>query len=478
MTPPSTWSLRARVVAHIGIAAGFVWICLAAVVYWTVRANSANAFDRELERHGTVVLTYAEHEYLESSGAVSLDETAEARTFREEFALQILTRDGVLLARSRAAPTESLGPLLRAGFNDVDTANGTWRVLTLISAKSPVIIKVAQAKSLRETLTLGVARSLLWPLLLALPLLLFLAAVVVKRILRPFEEWRAALEDDLPGDHSRVATTHLPTEMQPVARSLNALLDRQSRWIEHERAFTANAAHELRTPLAALRTQTQVALRVATSPEAQAALQKQLAAIDRMSRLVTQMLALARVDAGGSADAGETANLEQATRLVIQELCAAKECTPERIRLAVSVDDALVGLSSEVAVLIVRNLLHNALHHGGSEPIDVRLGVQDGQIVLEILDRGPGLEPSERSKVTQRFYRVVGSSSHGSGLGLSIVNRVIETAGGSLRFADTDDAHGLHVIVSLPRVRLANSAPASHTQNPQTTAPAATLTFP
>jgi two-component system sensor histidine kinase QseC len=247
-------------------------------------------------------------------------------------------------------------------------------------------------------------------------------------------------------------TTNLPAEMQPLVRALNGLFERIQSLIESERRFTADAAHELRTPIAAIRAQAQVALG-AGPDEAQRnhALHATLAGCDRATRLVEQLLMLARLEAAPEpAPPLATVNLSALAQRLAADLAPAALARHQT--LALEAPDVCPVAANELLLgVLVRNLLDNALRYSpdGAQVL-VQVGLESGQVVLQVKDSGPGLSEAEMARLGERFYRVLGSGQSGSGLGWSIVQRIAEVLGAHVQVSRCADLGGLKVSVRWP----------------------------
>jgi two-component system sensor histidine kinase QseC len=263
-----------------------------------------------------------------------------------------------------------------------------------------------------------------------------------------------ALSDDLarraPQTLEPVALSDCPDEMRPLVGALNELLERIARMVVSERRFTADAAHELRTPIAAIRAQAQVALGAGDDvAERHHALQATLAGCDRATRLVEQLLMLARLETNPVRPA-MAANLTQIVRRVAADLAPAALGRSQDLELeadtvcAVAADEVLLGV-------LVRNLLDNALRYspaGARVLVVVKNGPQG--VLLRVQDSGPGMAPDAIGRLGERFFRVLGTDQPGSGLGWSIVKRLVDAFGARVQISRSEALGGLSVQVEWP----------------------------
>jgi signal transduction histidine kinase len=229
--------------------------------------------------------------------------------------------------------------------------------------------------------------------------------------------------------------------------ALNALFDRLRTSLEQERRFTADAAHELRTPLAAVKTQAQVALGATGEDERSRALGNVVAGTDRATRLVEQLLVLARLDPQKVLPHGQTVDLHELARQGVAELAPAAAAKGVEVSLAAG-DAAPVAGDAVLLAVLLRNLLDNAVRYtpaGGEVEVSVRRTT--GGVSLAVVDNGPGIPEAERGRVFERFHRVLGSGEEGSGLGLSIVRRIADLHRASVSLDAGPGGRGLRVEV-------------------------------
>jgi len=234
----------------------------------------------------------------------------------------------------------------------------------------------------------------------------------------------------------------------PLVENLNRLFGRVARLLDNERRFTADAAHELRTPLAGLKTQAQVARASASDAERTHALDQVIAGCDRASHLVQQLLTLARLDPDEPAGKLETCDLHALARVAVAELAQFAFSKKVEIDLADGAKAEAMGHAGLIAILL-RNLIDNAIRYspeGGN--VQVRTTIVGDAAMLTVTDGGPGISADERGRVGERFYRILGTEESGSGLGLSIVKRIVELHGASFRLDEGEQGKGLSVRVT------------------------------
>jgi len=293
-----------------------------------------------------------------------------------------------------------------------------------------------------------VAENMLRPMLIALPVLALLLWLAVAVALRPLREMADALATRAPDHLTPLQVDAAPSEIAPLVIQLNTLFAGIDRALDNERRFTADAAHELRTPLAALKAQTQVALAAGTAAERDHALRQIDAGCDRATHLVAQLLTLARLDAR---------TLENATPVALRALAedvlasSAGAAIERQCELALNDGDATIRGDAALLRAMLRNLIDNAITHSEAQRIDVEISSKAGITTVKVRDDGKGIPDAERALVLQRFYRVASADfSHesGSGLGLSIVKRIAELHGGTVFIEPNIDGQGVSIGVN------------------------------
>jgi len=445
----------------VASAACAVFLVLGVVVYRAVAVNTAVEFDELLQHQAALALRYADHEYDEGDAVVppaaapegaALVPPAPATGAPEapsDVVYQIVTRSGQVLYRSPGAPQQPLAASEPSGCADLMLGGRAWRACSLRSAATPLDIHMAEPLEYRDAWLSRTLRTLALPLLFALVLLTALIGLVTERAFRPVRRLAAHLAERSDGDLSAVDTSAMPVETHALGVALNGLLARQAEVLARERRFTADAAHELRTPLAALRIQAQVAARAATAAETRSALDKLQANIDRTTHLMSQLLSLARLEPSSVFMPGQSTEAQRVIDLLLEDLApAARE---RAVGITVKGCEQQLPGSPELLYLLLRNLLENSIGNakaGGRVALEV--AALDHHALLVISDDGPGIPNTERSRVFERFYRIPGSAAGGSGLGLSIVGRIVELLGGAIELAPPAAGTGLVVTVTLP----------------------------
>jgi signal transduction histidine kinase len=429
---PSTagYSLRHRIVAAATLAACVVWGLLGLVMIDAVRSSSAREFDERLAIQATVVLGYAEHEYAETGVPASIDA---ARTMsaeaRQDVVYQVWTDDAKPVHLSMDAPARPVASVASRGFLDVRTAGVPWRVYSRRSGLQPLVVQVAEPTDHRDVIAQRATRAVLGPFLIALPLFALLVGTAVSWLFRPLKR----LAEDIGGrstfDLQPLNPGRLPRETEALAKALNSLILRQAEEVSRQQRFVSHVAHELRTPLAALRMQAQVALRARSEQESAIALRRLMDGVDRTSRLLGQLLSLARADADTRTS---TCPLGTVLDVVQRDLVA--EARARDVRLEVAVDPACLEtvVPEEPLYLVLRNLIDNAVRHAPpGTAVEIAAAFEGDRLVLSVADRGPGI-PAVLVDTAFEPFRRLSTDGEGSGLGLAIVRRVLDSLGGRI----------------------------------------------
>ncbi len=338
--------------------------------------------------------------------------------------VQIWDRHGVQLYLSQ--PHRVLPQNAQLGFTTIATDAGSWRVFSTLADGQ--VVQVAQPMSARRDLAASMALRTVMPLLIALPILAVLIWLTIARGLRPLERVADAVARRSSSALEPLGDAHLPSEVQPLVSALNGLLGRLHHALDTQRSFIADAAHELRTPLTAIHLQAQLAERATNDGERSVALSDLKGGLERATRLVEQLLTLAREEPGVAAPALHSADLSILARNVVTDL--APLAGAKRIDLGLKAETPVfVRGNADALTTLISNLVDNALRY---TPVDGRVDVvvtnEHGKPQLAVRDSGPGIAESERARVFDRFYRgtSAGDVARGSGLGLAIVKRIAD----------------------------------------------------
>jgi two-component system OmpR family sensor kinase len=419
----------------VPLAAGLVVAIVAAGYFTYQRArDEANAlFDVQLQQTAASI----------TGMPLAPPESAFRGEGSTPLVVQIWNRDGVQVFRSQ--PTRDAPARAAPGFTTIATNGGAWRVYSVLA--NGQVIQVGQPLAVRDELATSMAWRTTLPLILIAPLLALFIWLAIERALRPLARLTGAVGRRGADELTPLADAGWPEEVAPLVAALNALLDKLRHALSAQRAFVADAAHELRTPLAALHLQAQLAERAADDAERASAMRAMKGGIDRATRLASQLLTLAREEHADVADAHARVALATLVQDVAREqapIAAARD-----VDLGVT-ESAPLAVEGDPAALytLVSNLVDNAVRYtprGGR--VDVAVGTRDGAPAIVVRDTGPGIPADERAHVFDRFARGAQASAPGSGLGLAIVKRIAERHGARVDFEPGVDGKGLGVVV-------------------------------
>jgi two-component system sensor histidine kinase QseC len=437
--------MTVRLLAAVLGAVALIWLATAAVSYRDARRQIDELLDAHLAQAAALLVAQASHELEE----IETEHAPELHPYGHRVAFQVWERGSRLRVHSADAPTRRLSPQA-TGFSDVDVEGRRWRVFGTWAGKRRFLIQVGEERAARDRLATSVVTNLLTPMVVALPALGLLVWLGVRWGTRPVAALRAQVVARDPGNLAPLEVADPPAELAPLVGSLNRLLERVRASVEGERRFTADAAHELRTPVAAIRAHAEVARGAATDAERRAALESILAGCDRAARAIDQLLVLARLDPGDAGGRGEPCDLRAVAKAALAEIAPMAVARGVDVELAPGPAVVLPG-NADLLGLLVRNLADNAVRHGGRGG-SARVAVaREGAVArLVVADQGPGVPPAARAALGQRFHRLAGAGEPGTGLGLSIVKRIAELHRARVDFRDGPGGRGLAVVVEFP----------------------------
>jgi two-component system OmpR family sensor kinase len=382
----------------------------------------------------------------DTTAAETTEEEQEVAQDLGRFVSQIWRYDGEILYSSH----ESIGPPMQtAGFHVVLWDDELWRVYTIIDSSQ--VVQVAVTSSDRASHFAEMIPWLMVPLALLVVVLGLLIHTAVIRALLPLEQMGRDIGARQVTELHAVSTEALPDELVPLGSAINQLLGRVDTLLAGQRQFVANAAHELNTPLAAVKLQAQLARRVSDG-QRQSALDELDQGIERATHLVAQLLQMARLEPDVRQRHPQKVRLDEMAGKVVAAFSAQAESRNIDLGLDSS-DPAWVFADPSELRVMMDNLVDNALRHTPSgSRVDVRVRHQGERVELTINDNGPGIAQEERQHVLQRFVRLNPQDSTGSGLGLAIVAQIVKNKEGHLTLHETPGG-GLSVCVSLPALQ-------------------------
>lgn len=440
-------SLRWRLIGGIVLLLSVLWALTSVWFYFDVRGELRGVLDERLAssaemvqglvRNGGLELPAPDEQRAEPRSAI-------AASLPTNVTCQLWTTGGRLVTAASRAPRLSASAI-PDGFSSHQVGGESWRVFALTDPDSGLRILTSEPLAQRSTLVRDVGVAVTAPFLVALPLAILLVWAGVRRGLQPLDRLHRAVQSRDADSLDPLPTHGVPREVYPLITALNALFTRLANAFERERRFTADAAHELRTPLAGIKAQLQV-VRAADGAVRDRALTHVEVGLERMNRLVDQMLTLARLESESTAqhqtaesDAGDVA------RAVVREL--ESNAIERGVELALQGGDMdiLAPLPAAMLEVAIRNLAENALHHCSSGG-RVLITVSGPPLRISVIDDGSGLPPEELTRVTERFYRSE-TGETGTGLGLHMVAVIADRYGLTLQLTNRQDRTGLEASV-------------------------------
>ena len=371
--------------------------------------------------------------------------------YLDKFNFQVWTDGGRLLLHSSNAPKIPL-TADKDGFSDKWIGTQKWRVFTTYNKKAGIRTVLAERYDTRNELGHRIAQDDLYIMLLTFPLSGLLIWIIIGRGLDSLDRVAQELANRAPSHLEAVNIKEVPEEIKPVLDELNKLFFRLKEGFEREKRFAADAAHELRTPLAALKAQAQVALNTTVVEKKNIALQKLIASVNRSTHIVQQLLTMSKLvpESGGVNDLDDV-NLQRVTREVLALI--APSAIEKNIELEFEADEKTPTIAGNPTALgiLIRNLVDNAIRYCKEDGlVMVKVYRQNNEVILEVRDNGPGIPTELQDRVFERFFRVLGNKSPGSGLGLAIVQQISTLHHGRVTLESPEKGTGLIVKVFFP----------------------------
>lgn len=400
--------------------------------YFDTRHEIQELFDAQLAQAARVLLELSAHElyeqlaYAAQQGEdISEHIPTQIHKYQQEIDFQIWIRGGLMAVRSENAPPNPFTNVDEQ-FADRVFNQQKWRVYSLSNDAGTIRVQVGQHYAERDLLSNSISTRLLTSFGIMLPLLALLILVSVGQAMAPLKKITNQIENRQIDNLQAISLSRVPHEVVPMIKALNSLFQRLHSAFENIILFTANAAHELRTPLAAQKLHAQVAMQAKDEKSRNEALREVVLGVNRATSLVEQLLTLSRLDPEGALKNDETADLYSITEEKLAEL------TPQALEKSIEISldfkqSPLVNGKQAMLTILVRNIIENAIRYTPDHGIvEVQLRPVDGKVLFCVMDSGPGIPPEEQKNVFQRFYRGKGNTQEGSGLGLAMVQRILE----------------------------------------------------
>lgn len=436
-----------------------LWLSVAILVFAVIAGviSFAAAFDEAHELQDDVlrqVAALVDNNHLQTSEFRNLQAPQAPQASGEE--ARVVVQPLGVATRPGAGDGDDKLPLslpvtMADGLSTVTVGKEPYRVLVK-TLQSGSRIAVAQETDVRDQIARTSAIRTIMPLVAFVPVLLLVVGWLVRRIFRPVASLSSEIDRRQYSELHPVSTEHLPNEIRPFLRAINNLLSRVSTSVDAQHRFVADAAHELRTPLTALSLQAERLAEADMSATARERLVELRQGIERGRHMLEHLLTLSSVQATQSDGHAATDSVLRVFRQTLETLYPLAEAKGIDLGIEAS-EDASLPMSEADLSMLIKNLVDNAIRYtpaGGR--VDMMLSSGKGQTVLCVKDTGPGIAPKERDRVFDAFYRGLGTSEVGSGLGLSIVKAIAEKAGADVRLAYADEVArtGLSVTVVVP----------------------------
>ncbi|UCV12687.1 sensor histidine kinase N-terminal domain-containing protein [Dechloromonas denitrificans] len=432
------FSLRRRLLGLLLGGVSAAWLATMVFSYVDAHHEVDELFDAQLAQAAQALLALASHE----DGEDIQDIGDAAHKYQRRLRFQIWRSDGILLLHSNNAPQ---APLTAApGFSETHDDDGHWRHFSQWNSQHSLQVQVSEDHHIRDDLIGHITWRLIFPALFGLPLIGLWVWLATRHGLASLDDIASQIASREPQQLQPLTPASAPVELKPILVALNGLFQRVEATLDAERRFTADAAHELRTPLAALQAQLQVTQRARNDVERQQSLEQLQVGLSRSVHLIEQMLQLARLDPESGLPTPQTVDLAPLAEAVCAELGTQILDRDLDFELDALPGSRVTGQPEWLRVLI-RNLVDNAIRYtpaGGR--IRVTLHRDGQQILFAVTDSGPGIPLAEREAVLRRFHRLNQSDQPGSGLGLSIVLRIAELHAAPLALDDAPEG-GLRV---------------------------------
>ncbi|SOZ60576.1 putative sensor histidine kinase [Cupriavidus taiwanensis] len=453
-----------------------LWPMSIAVTYLVAKSIANGPFDRALEASAIVL----SQQVREVNGRVTLQLPLSAREIlradeTDNIYYQVVGKRGEYIAGDQDLPLPSEDDQGHAGLvslrddrvagNDVRVAY-TYIELKQVSGTQPVLVQVAETLDKRARLANEIIKGVILPQFVILPLAVVLVWFGLSRGLAPLTAIQQRIRARNPGDTSPIDERAAPQEITPLVGSFNDLLARLDQSVQTQKRFIADAAHQMKTPLAGLRMQAELAQREQSPEELRRSLAQIAGSSERTAHLVTQLLSLARMENLAGTGGMAALDLAALAREVVKDWLP--QAWARDIDLGLDADDHPVMVQGNRLMLteMLNNLLDNAIRYtprGGHATVRVSADAFEPFAYLDVEDTGPGIAPSERERVMERFYRVLGTNTEGSGLGLAIVREIVQQHGGDVQISDHVYQHsprlaGAHFRVTLRRPETLPSA--------------------
>ncbi|MEH6550010.1 MAG: ATP-binding protein [Pseudomonadales bacterium] len=430
------------------------WAVTVISTYFSLKHVAELSHDDDLKNYAHVIRGFA-HRLIMQSGENTAEKRIEdelAAQYDISLAFNIVHKNNVV-AKSIGAPNFPL--VDEVSVRDVALESEgqihDWRVYYYFDESDEIWIIVAETRESINALLFSVIFQAIWPNMVFLPLMLVAIFLGVRHSLKPLKELAGQVETQTPQFLNPISVGEVPQEVEPLVRSLNYMLRRLKEAFDNEHVFTANAAHELRTPLGALKTEAQILRQLEMPDAAKRAARRMEVRVDRASHLVSQLLTLSRMEANDLLENPALVNLDDIVSEVVTELSGSAK--DKDVSISYLCDEAFRVKGEPISLgILARNLIDNAIRY--SPPgtgVVVKLSSEDGRVCLSVVDEGPGIPKENMGDIFKKFYRMSSSTATGVGLGLSIVQRIAVLHAAEIHVSTGDSGTGLKIRVEFQR---------------------------
>lgn len=441
-------SIRTHLILWLSVFLSGIWIFVATLTFLSTRSEVEDLFDTKLAQTASVLSQIQDP----SADDQIVKQTIYVKN-KKRIMFQIWEGNKLVL-RSPMAPNVPMS--MSAGFSLQLVDQLQWRVFHLTDPESQRDVFTAERQDVRDDLIRETTLEVILPLSIALPFSIVMIWFTIGRALAPVDRLADQVANLSPQNLDPIDTPYrIPREISPLLSALNSLLAKLRTTFERERRFTADAAHELQTPLASIKTQVQVALRTNDSQARDHALHMVEEGVNRTSRLVHQLLTLARYDPGSVSHIHDKVNISELLTQVVAEFVPV--ATQKQLDLGLEAQQGIFHNGNSAGLhILFRNLIDNAVRYTPAQgKITVKVIQDSNNISVKVCDTGPGIPQAEHERIFERFYRGK-NQQHvaGSGLGMSIARQITEMHQGHIELATDVNTGEFCIIVSFPVTQL------------------------
>jgi len=435
------------VLGGMGLAAHFVTEHESQEIFSARLATSARVLEvlaaKQLE-HATITNPIIIELPKELEHQHSSTEEISGHPYESKISFQIWHSNGKLLAKSATAPDKPLGPLTE-GFGKNQIGDDLWQVFKLKSGD--VWVMVAEMDTVRDEMAGDLGVAIMTPLIIGSLILLIVINLIAYRSLQPLQSLANVIAARDPQSIKPIKLSKTPSELKPVIDELNHLLDRVQKAFKREQQFIDAAAHEIRTPIAALQLHIENAVHAKNDVDRDQSLQEALNGLRRTTRLTEQLLTMSRVSGATDQEQQRVLSLDGICKEVVKNTKPLITQRGQTIELHIA-DDCLINGEQHKVERVIQNLIDNASQYGSAQGlISVSLDKVADTVRLIVSNDGDTIPQSEKIKVFDPYYRILGSKSFGSGLGLAIVKEIVQQHKGTIRIEDKSAGNGVQVII-------------------------------